>query len=577
MTDEILIREILKQNKARYGSGLTDGEAFEIFTAESILKRFGLTFDQITAGIVDGKDDGGIDSAYFFVNRSIIAPDSDLASFKSPVEVDLFVIQSKSETGFTETAMAHLTTSIPDLIKLNASKTELAKRYNNDVCTIFETYRSGLKKLATQFPTVRVHVIYCTLAPGKNQKVEQMMPGVRAAVENAYTNSHCTVELWDAKRLYDEAKKQNVLIKKLPFVKLPISHGNGYVFLTKLKDYYDFITESGDIVDALFEFNVRDYQSSASVNKEMAETLNMTKDTADFWWLNNGITILAEQASAQDNALTVRNPIVVNGLQTSHEIHRFFSGGKADETERCVQIRVLQIEDETRRDRVIKATNSQTSIRPASLHATEPFQRKIEDYLSGIGIFYDRRKDYWRNKGKPADKIIGIDKLAQGVMAIVLERPHDARARPTTILRDDDLYPKMFSSEVPLEVYKFCAEMHFAVDAYLKKNRKSIEAIYRNNLRYHLMMQLSWRLNGSWPLHPARYKTLDVSTLTDANVQLELDHAIKLFKQAGPDDRVAKDVAFTTMLKNKSLVKKSKLASKSKAKKATKSTTKKKK
>lgn len=577
MTDEVLIREILKQNKGRYGSGLTDGDAFEIFTAESILKRFGLTFDQITAGIVDGKDDGGIDSAYFFVNRSIIASDSDLSSFKSPVEVDLFVIQSKSETGFTETAMAHLTTSMPDLIKLNATKSDLAKRYNNDVCTIFDTYRSSLKKLATQFPTVRVHVIYCTLAPGKNAKVDQMVPGLKAAVENAYPNSTCTVELWDAKRLYDEAKKQNVLIKKLPFVKQPISHGDGYVFLAKLKDYYDFITEGGDIMDALFEFNVRDYQSSAAVNKEIAETLNMAKDTADFWWLNNGVTMLAEQASAQDNALTVRNPIVVNGLQTSHEIHRFFSSGKTDTLNRCVQIRVLQIEDEPRRDRVIKATNSQTSIRPASLHATEPFQRKIEDYLSGIGIFYDRRKDYWRNKGKPADKIIGIDKLAQAVMAIVLQRPHDARARPTTILRDDDLYPQVFSDKVPLEVYKFCSEMHFAVDAYFKTKRKSIDAIYRNNLRYHLMMLLSWRLNKSWPLHQTRYKTLDVSTLTDADVKLEFDHAIKLFDKAGPDDRVAKDVAYTTILKNNSLVKKSKLTIKPKPKKVVKPPAKKKK
>jgi hypothetical protein len=577
MSDEILIREIIRQSKIRYGSGVNDGEAFEIFTAESILKRFGLTFDQVTAGIVDGKNDGGIDSAYFFVNRSLVASDSDLSHFKNPVEVDLFVVQSKSESGFTETAMAHLTASIPDLIKLDAKPADLAKRYNNDVCTIFETYRAGLKNLAVQFPTVRVHVIYCTLAPGKNVKVEQMIAGLETAVSSAYPKSVCKADLWGASRLYEEAKKQNVLTKKLPFVKLAISHGDGYVCLTRLQDYYDFITDNGELVDALFEFNVRDYQSGASVNKEIAETLNMTGDTADFWWLNNGVTMLAEQAGAHNNELTVRNPIVVNGLQTSHEIYRFVSSKQSAGLDRCVQIRVLQIEDEIRRDRVIKATNSQTSIRPASLHATEPFQRKVEDYLSGNGIFYDRRKDYWRNKGKPADRIIGIDKLAQAVMAIVLQRPHDARARPTTILRDDELYPKMFSAEVPLEVYKFCAELHFAVDAYLKAHKTTIEAIYRNNLRYHLMMQLSWRLNGSWPIHAMRYKTLDVSTLTDTQIKTELDHTIKLFKKAGPTDRVAKDLSFTNVLKTESLVKKSSLAGKSKPKKAAKTAKKKKK
>ena len=199
-------------------------------------------------------------------------------------------------------------------------------------------------------------------------------------------------------------------------------------------------------------------------------------------------------------------------------------------------------------------------------------QRKIEDYLAGVGIFYDRRKDYWRNKGKPADKIIGIDKMAQAVMAIVLRRPHDARARPTTILRDETQYPNLFSETSGLEVYKFCAEMHFLVDAYFKKNKNTVEAIYRNNLRYHLMMQLSWRLNGSWPLHPSRYKTLDASTMTEADIKTEFEHAMKLFKQRGLEDRVAKDASFTALVEKRSLVSRTK----AKPKKAVKSAKKKK-
>jgi hypothetical protein len=43
----VSLKEVLKQNKDRYGTKLTDGDAFEVFTAESILKRFGLTFDQV--------------------------------------------------------------------------------------------------------------------------------------------------------------------------------------------------------------------------------------------------------------------------------------------------------------------------------------------------------------------------------------------------------------------------------------------------------------------------------------------------------------------------------------------------
>jgi hypothetical protein len=566
MTDDILIKAILKTSKARYGSGLSDGDAFELFTAESILKRFGLTFDEIEGGVVDGKDDGGVDSVYIFVNNAIIASDSDLDSFKSPVEIDLYIIQSKMDTGFSETAMAHLSATIPEVIALGADDAKLAKRYNSEVRGWFQIYRETIKSLAAQFPTINVHIVYCTLATAPNTKVEAMIPGLEKAVAAHHPKAHCTIELWDAAKLYAEANKQNVLTKHLPFVKQPISHGKGYVILATLKDYFDFITDNGKIVDSLFEFNVRDYQSSAAVNKEIAETLNTVGDTADFWWLNNGVTMLAEQASSQDVSLTIRNPIVVNGLQTSHEIHRFFSSGKTDPENRCVQVRVLEIEDDARRDRVIKATNSQTGIRPASLHATEPFQRKIEDYLQQQNIFYDRRKDYWRNKGKPADQIIGIDKLAQAVIAVLLQRPHDARARPTSIMRDEILYQKLFSDDNHLAIYKVCAELHFAVDVYLKSVRKTVDSIYRNNLRYHLMMQLSWRVNGSRPVHESRLKSLKISALKEADIKLEFDHAMKLFDKAGAEDKTAKDIDFTKILKSKSIVKQSSLASGSKAK-----------
>lgn len=215
---------------------------------------------------------------------------------------------------------------------------------------------------------------------------------------------------------------------------------------------------------------------------------------------------------------------------------------------------MLEIDDEARRDRVIKATNSQTSIKPASLYATEPFQRKIEDYLVQLEMFYDRRKDYWRNKGKPSDKIIGIERLAQAVIAIGLERPHDARARPTTIMRDDAMYQSLFSDMTDLKIYEVCAGLYFAVDAYFRKESANIDSKYRNNLRYHVMMQLAWKLNGSRPVHIAALRGLKVANLTDADIKTVLDHTIAIFDAEDARDKVAKGETFTNTLKQKSLV-----------------------
>jgi hypothetical protein len=555
MSDEVLVKALLQKNKARYGEGLDDGAAFEYFCAETILKSYSLTFDQLEDGIVDGKDDGGIDSVYFFVNRSLISVDTDVEIFRSPVSVDLFIIQSKVQGGFSETVFTKLQTSIPELISLDGDPQVLAKKYNSDVLEAFEVYRDGLTDLADQFPKVNIHIISATLSGSNNAKVEAMIPGLKKAIEEKFPKSSCEVELWDAARLYEGAKKQNVLKKKLPFVKSAISHGKGYVLLAKIEDYYNFITQDGNLIDAMFEFNVRDYQSSAAVNKEIAATLRDTNDQADFWWLNNGVTIIAEEAQSQDNKLTIQNPLIVNGLQTSHEIYRFFSGNGSDEKERSVQIRVLEIDDENRRDRVIKATNSQTSIKPASLHATEPFQLKIDDFLHQLGIYYDRRKDYWRNKGKPANRIVGIERLAQSVMAIMLERPHDARGRPTTLLKSDKEYAALFSDDTDLKIYQVCAEIFFKVDSYFKENAKSIDSSYRNNLRYHLMMQLAWELNGSRPVHRAALAKLKVSGLKSETLTKVFDHTISEFDKDGATDKVAKTDGFTQKLKQAALVK----------------------
>lgn len=208
MSDDVLIKTILQKNKSRYGENLDDGDAFEYFCAEIVLKSFGLTFDRIEKGLVDGKDDGGIDSVYFFVNRSLIAIDTDMEMFKAPVSVDLFIIQSKVQGGFNETVFTKLQTAVPELISLDADPGILAKKYNSDVLEAFEVYRNGLTALADQFPTVNIHIVSATLSTATNAKVDAMLPSLEKAIEAKFPNSTCKVDLWDAATLYEGAKKQ---------------------------------------------------------------------------------------------------------------------------------------------------------------------------------------------------------------------------------------------------------------------------------------------------------------------------------------------------------------------------------
>ena len=143
----------------------------------------------------------------------------------------------------------------------------------------------------------------------------------------------------------------------------------------RLGDFYSFISDENEIREAIFEANVRDYAPDAKVNEGIQQTLaNPAGD--DFWWLNNGITILASKAYLSSGSLQITDPLIVNCLQTSHVVfHHFKNGGNTNDG-RSILIKVIVNDDAATSDRIISATNSQTKINSIFLHSTEPIHRE---------------------------------------------------------------------------------------------------------------------------------------------------------------------------------------------------------
>jgi hypothetical protein len=85
----------------------------------------------------------------------------------------------------------------------------------------------------------------------------------------------------------------------LQFAKAPVRDGGALVGLVKLRDYAKFLRrpKSDAIRDEMFAVNVRDFAGeTARVNAAISHTL-ATDDKSAFWWLNNGITIIADDAT----------------------------------------------------------------------------------------------------------------------------------------------------------------------------------------------------------------------------------------------------------------------------------------
>lgn len=181
---------------------------------------------------------------------------------------------------------------------------------------------------------------------------------------------------------------------------------------------------------------------------------------------------------------------------------------------RSVAVRIIKTQDEGVRDLIIRATNSQTKVPDASLHATETIHRQIEAHFKARGWFYDRRKNYYKNTGAPTDRIISIGGLGQAVTAIGLSRPNDARARPTTLLNNPADYAEIFNPQVDLDVYLWIASTQRHIDSLLVNEA---EQYLRTNLRFHVSCYLVTKLLGFRTYGPRQLRDIAASPLKTAS------------------------------------------------------------
>ena len=221
--------------------------------------------------------------------------------------------------------------------------------------------------------------------------------------------------------------------------------------------------------------------------------------------------------------------------------YNYFKTYNLDNDQRKVLIRIIVPSDDSSRDRIIKATNSQTVVQQASLRATDKIHRDIEEYLRPKGLFYDRRKNYYKNEGKPRNKIIGISHLAQAVMAIVLQQPNTARARPSSLLKKDEDYAMVFNSSYPIQLYYVCAEATRRVEQHLKDPAAGLEVKDRNNLRFYVAMHAVNAVSGT--LRAEIIAEMDMAKLDRTAVQHSLDFVMNKYSELGGDDQVAKGPA----------------------------------
>jgi hypothetical protein len=322
--------------------------------------------------------------------------------------IDTVLIQSKLADSFSEAAIEKLTSATEDLFNLGKDLDSMKVVFNEGVRSSVANFRRIYGGLASKFPILRFRYVYATKGADPHHNVRRKTDILGQKLRGLFSNADYSFEFLGAAELLALARREPPAAHNLMLAENPISSTGdvGYVALVRLRDYDTFIRDgTGKLRRNLFEANVRDYQGSTAVNQEISDSLKV-KGGEDFWWLNNGVTIVAAKATVSAKTLTLEDPQIVNGLQTSNEIFRHFSEANTAGDDRNLLVRVIVPTKPESRDRVIKATNSQTNIPPASLRATDKIHRDIEEHLRPYSLFYDRRKNLHKNEGRPIDQIV---------------------------------------------------------------------------------------------------------------------------------------------------------------------------
>jgi len=472
---------------------VSSSEVFELFSLSQIHKDKNITFEDISNSIVDGGNDGGIDSVMIFIDEEYIDNIDELEShtFSNKTITKFIISQCKKENAFKEGPIDKLITTIPILLDLEKKEKELLDRFNSKLVDQILILINVWKETAMHGGDIIMEYNYITNSPEIlinnvfEQKVDQLI-GLTKKLLSSSKVTFCNYSCTELLGFYQKQKSSRLSIefKDRPLTAEFDNNNLGYIGTVKLANYKQFLTsETGDIRDDLFESNIRHFQGLVDVNKKIKDSVELSKNT-DFWWLNNGITIIAEEPKEVGKKLSIENIQIVNGLQTSYSIFNNHDGDIKDN--RSVLVKVIINNNKEITDNIIASTNSQNPVSSALLRATEPIQRNIELFFLQEGYYYDRRKNYYKNQGKPSSRIFSIQITAQVIEAIVFDNPHNARSMPTSLLKNDTTYKKIFDENRDFKGYLNCCLVNSkAYNFWLRYNEQQIKA-KTANFKLHL-------------------------------------------------------------------------------------------
>ena len=306
--------------------------------------------------------------------------------------------------------------------------------------------------------------------------------------------------------------------------------------LTPVKLIYEIVKECKEKNFMLFEENIREYLGNKGINAAIAKTLEDSNDRDNFFYYNNGITVICDSVEKitlndynYNRGFLTYNPQIVNGCQTVNTIYEtLYKYNEADIDKNFkntfVMVKLLVLEKNSDQNKVlyqdiVKYNNSQNAISEKNFAANKQLFLNLQQDLKKYGFLlsvkqsdtYKFKKDENFNNYRPLvqkyfklfglefnkidDIIIPLDKFLQVLLAFK-NGGYDAFTKKSKLLKvDSSTYDEIidYIKNGPLTNYDFINLYLFFLKADKEKKASTDK---RTPIPYYLLGFIGKDLDG---------------------------------------------------------------------------------
>lgn len=124
-------------------------------------------------------------------------------------------------------------------------------------------------------------------------------------------------------------------------------------------------------------------------------------------------------------------------------------------------------------------------------------------------------------------------------MAILMQRPDVARARPSTLLADDSAYKSLYNNGQSLDTFYSAAFIGKKVDAVLRTSGQ-FSATNKSDILFYVIYVLASRLSGRLEIANADLLAINLDEITEPMILDCAKWVSEIYNELGGNDKIAK-------------------------------------